>query len=172
MGYYVTLDFSTVQIPLSAEKAALEAVHRLDTVADHLKQGGSYGNGKTIDKWFSWMPKDLSTITTLQDLLDTLGFRTHVTHDNAIHVDGYENKLGQEELFFFALAPFIQSSIAGNDWFGKMPATMEWTGEDGSKYKWEFQDGKMSVSEAMIHWDGPTIVQYDWQDQLYGVAKA
>lgn len=169
MGYYVTLDFSTVKIPLSAEKEALEAVYRLDVVADHLKQGGSWGNGEKIDKWFSWMPKDLRTITTLQDLLDTLGFKTHESN-GFICVDRYEDKLGQEELFFFALAPFIQSS-ANEDWFGKI-ATMEWTGEDGSKYKWEFQDGKMLISEAMIQWDGPRTVEYDWATQLYEGAKA
>lgn len=172
MGYYATLDFSSVKIPLSAEKDALEAVYRLDKAAHHLKQGGSYGPGKPETKWFSWMPEDLRTLTTLEDLLQTLGFRTHES-DGAIHVDGYDSKVGQEDLFFFALAPFIESNHSKE--FAAManePASMEWTGEDGSKWKWTFEDGKMIVWEANINWTGPFIAQYDWQDQVRGVATA
>ena len=172
MGYYATLDFSSVKIPLSAEKDALEAVYRLDKAAHHLKQGGSYGGGQPERKWFSWMPEDLRTLTTLEDLLQTLGFRTHES-DGAIHVDGYDSKVGQEDLFFFALAPFIESNY--NKEFAAManePASMEWTGEDGSKWRWTFEDGKMIVWEANINWTGPFTAQYDWQDQVRGVATA
>lgn len=169
MGYYATLDYSSVKIPLSAEKDALEAVYRLDKAAHHLKQGGSYGGGKPETKWFSWMPEDLRTLTTLEDLLQTLGFRTHES-DGAIHVDGYDSKVGQEDLFFFALAPFIKSNH--NEDFLSLPPSMEWTGEDGSKWKWTFEDGNMIVWEANINWTGPFIAQYDWQDQVRGVATA
>ena len=172
MGYYATLDYSSVKIPLSAEKDALEAVYRLDTAAHHLKQGGSYGGGRDGAKWFSWMPEDLRTLTTLEDLLQTLGFRTHES-DGAIHVDGYDSKVGQEDLFFFALAPFIEPNHS-KDFLAMAnePASMEWTGEDGSKWKWTFQDGGMTVWEASINWTGPFAAHYDWEAEVRGAATA
>ncbi len=49
MGYYATLDFSSVKIPLSAEKDALEAVYRLDKAAHRQcaasRQAGIAGSG-------------------------------------------------------------------------------------------------------------------------------
>jgi hypothetical protein len=172
MGYYATLDFSSVKIPLSAEKDALEAVYRLDKAAHHLKLGGSYGGERDGVKWFSWMPEDLRTLTTLEDLLQTLGFRTHES-DGAIHVDGYDSKVGQEELFFFALAPFIEPNHS-KDFLAMAnePASMEWTGEDGSKWRWTFQDGEMIVWEASINWTGPFTARYDWQAEVRGTATA
>ena len=172
MGYYATLDYSSVKIPLSAEKDALEAVYRLDKAAHHLKQGGSHGPNRPDVKWFSWMPEDLRTLTTLEDLLQTLGFRTHES-DGAIHVDGYDSKVGQEDLFFFALAPFIESNYSKE--FAAManePASMEWTGEDGSKWKWTFEDGGMTVWEASINWTGPFAAHYDWEAEVRGAATA
>jgi hypothetical protein len=49
---------------------------------------------------------------------------------------------------------------------------MEWTGEDGSKWKWTFEGGKMIVWEANINWTGPFTAHYDWEDQVRGVATA
>lgn len=172
MGYYATLDFSSVRIPLAKEKEALEAVYRLDTAAHHLKQGGSFGGPDGEKKWFSWMPEDLRQITTLEDLLQTLGFTTHESN-GYICVDRYDSKVGQEDLFFFALAPFIESSYGDQiSSLASEPASMEWTGEDGSKWRWTFQDGNMIVWEANIQWTGPFTAQYDWQDQVRGVATA
>ncbi len=52
------------------------------------------------------------------------------------------------------------------------PASMEWTGEDGSKWRWTFEDGNMIVWEANINWTGPFTAHYDWEAEVRGVATA
>jgi hypothetical protein len=166
MGYYATLDFSNAMIPLSLEKEAMEAVYRLDEAADHLKQGGSYQGGKQVSRHFSWMPVDLREFSTLSSLLQALGFECVIVDGN-LYIERFDNKVGQEDLFFFALAPFIQQSPMNPN-----RASMEWTGEDGSKWRWTFHDGQMTVWEANISWTGPTIAAYEWEDHVRGAVKA
>jgi len=169
MGYYASLDSSNAMIPLSQEKEALEALYRLNDAADHLKQGGTYSGGTQQSRHFSWMPVDLREFATLSDLLQALGFECVPVNGN-LRIVGYDNKVGQEDLFFFALAPFIRQSEMEPSF--DRNASMEWTGEDGSKWRWTFQDGKMFVWEANMSWTGPTIAAYEWENKVRGAVKA
>jgi hypothetical protein len=158
MGYYVTLETSTVSIPKSKEHEALAALHALNETHDHLKNGGSYGP-KPSDrrKWFSWMPENLKELTTLKDFLECAGFEVdYNSPKDQYNIIGYDSKTGSEKLFMWALAPFVQKTNAEE----LAPAHMEWQGEDGSQWNWTFVEGKMVEEEGMITWENPRTVQF------------
>ena len=130
MGYYVN---GNGQLRIKAENlpAAYAALMALQDAPDENKQGGSF-SAKETRRWYSWMPEDLRTIPSVQDVFIELGFEVEVESNTGdVLIGNYDSKMGQEEVFFAAAAPFIE-----NDEY-------EWTGEDGDFWKWSFADGKM-----------------------------
>lgn len=130
MGYYVSgqgqLRIKNANLP-----AAYEALMALQDAPNENKHGGSYSAAETR-YWYSWMPEDLRTIPTVQDVFRELGFEVEVEGESGdVLIGNYDSKMGQEEVFFAAAAPFIESD------------EYEWTGEDGDFWKWSFTDGKM-----------------------------
>lgn len=158
MGYYVTLQSSSVSIPKSKEQEALAALHALNETHDHLKTGGSYGPKESDRrKWFAWMPENLKELTTLKDFLECVGFEiVYNSPKDQYNIVGYDSKTGAEKLFVWALTPFIRQTDATE----LMPAQMEWQGEDGSRWNWVFKDGKMIEEEGIITWGNPQEVSY------------
>jgi hypothetical protein len=67
-------------------------------------------------------------------VLSALGFEFEGGGGVPIRIYGYDNKSGQERLFFQAMAPYIEPD-----------SFMEWEGEDGYRYRWEFKGGVMGV---------------------------
>jgi hypothetical protein len=160
MGYYITLKDSSVAIPMEHAEAALEAIHKLGETHDHLKRGGAWSNGEKTKKWFSWMPADLREITTLKDMLETIGFEVaYNSPQDQLNITGYDSKTGQEDLFIWALTPYIvhQDIDARND--GVMPE-MEWLGEDGATYLWKFTDKKFIRSYSTVEWSNDELVTF------------
>ena len=130
MGYYVSgegnLTIKNANLP-----AAYAALMALQNAPDEMKHGGSF-SAKETRRWFSWMPEDLTTIPTVQDVFRELGFEVEVDGDTGdVVIGNYDSKIGDEETFFAAAAPFIESG------------EYEWKGEDGEFWKWTFHDGKM-----------------------------
>lgn len=130
MGYYVSgegnLTIKNANLP-----AAYAALMALQNAPDKMKHGGSF-SAKETRRWFSWMPEDLTTIPTVQDVFRELGFEVEVDGDTGdVVIGNYDSKIGDEETFFAAAAPFIESG------------EYEWKGEDGEFWKWTFHDGKM-----------------------------
>ena len=140
MGYYVTTEDINISIPKDLLEPAYKAVLAMNE-NDELKRGGSHGAERKF--WFSWMPEDLSTLTDLKEVLETLGFETYYTDAGNLSLGHYDSKTGQEDLFLDAIAPFVQEM-----------SYAIWKGEDNSFYKWEFNDGKMLVipGEMEITW--------------------
>lgn len=146
MGYYVELVASNVLIPKYNVDKAYQAVQALQSRND-LKRGGSWGaGGVQIERWFSWMPADLSTLKTLADVLDALGFSVNESSKGDLYIDNYDSKTGQEDLFFEALAPYI--TTAADDW----EPVMLWRGEDGAEYRWVFRNGRMVTEYRSDVW--------------------
>lgn len=157
MGYYVTLEHSTVSIPKSKEQDALAALHALSETHDHLKNGGQWQGGKQTRKWFSWMPENLKELTTLKDFLECVGFEVlYNSPQDQYNIMGYDSKTGSEKLFIWALRGFIRNI----DSTEMLPPRMEWRGEDGSSWIWTFEDGKMIEEEAVVTWENPREVSY------------
>lgn len=160
MGYYITLKDSSVAIPMEHAEAALEAIHRLQETHDHEKRGGSWSGGKNTKKWFSWMPADLREITTLKDMLMTIGFEVaYNSPQDQLNITGYDSKTGQEDLFIWALVPYIvHQDVEARE--NKVPATMEWLGEDGATYLWKFEDNKFIVSYSTVEWSNEEVISF------------
>jgi hypothetical protein len=131
MGYYVK---GTGNVLISKENlaAAYDALMALQDAPDESKSGGAWSGGTYTQRWYSWMPADLRSLPDTKAVFDELGFDTVYQENGDLLIIAYDNKTGQEELFFAAAAPFITTN-----------SEMYWEGEDGLLYKWEFVDGKM-----------------------------
>ena len=129
MGYYVNGNGHLV-IKKENLAAAYEALMALNDAPASAKRGGSYSGGEQHSSWFSWMPADLRELPDTKSVFERLGFET-MDYDGGLVITCYDNKSGQEEVFFAAAAPFIENG------------SYEWTGEDGAFWQWEFVDGKM-----------------------------
>lgn len=154
MGYFVTLTEADWVIPETPE--VLAAIHRMDTEWDAIKRGGSWGSEGRAERWFSWMPADLSTFTSVRDVFTNLGFETNTVDDSMVSLWGYDNKTGQEELFLAAVVPFVKDG-----------SYTEWRGEDGSMWRYAAVDGRLVYQEAELVWhDGVTHrpIHYDFTD--------
>ena len=150
MGYYVTITNSNAVIPSCNIDMAYDAVMALNS-RDELKRGGSWpGSDKPKpegmeyhpDKWFSWMPANLRELKTLPEVLDALGFGCHVEDGGDLLIETYDSKIGQEDIFFEVLAPYLHPS-----------SVIEWRGEDGYQFRWVFENGVMRLQEAVISWE-------------------
>lgn len=143
MGYYVK-GSGDVRIAKENLAAAYDALMALQEVPDEIKRGGAYSGGTYTQRWFSWMPADLRTLPDTQAVFAELGFDTEYQENGDLLIASYDNKTGQEELFFAAAAPFITD---GSEFY--------WEGEDGLLYKWEFADGKMLWLEGNAAYGNP-----------------
>jgi len=143
MGYYVSGN-GNVRIKKDELGKAYEAMMALQERTD-LMGGGSYSKEKTT-KFFSWMPEYLRTIPNAKEVFLALGFEVQDEDDGGILIFAYESKIGDEKWFFAAAAPFMSGEF-------------EWTGEDGERWKWMFEDGKM------IEWTGVNV-HYKFDEEV------
>ncbi|NCA16788.1 MAG: hypothetical protein EBS90_07055 [Betaproteobacteria bacterium] len=152
MGYYAT-GHGSIKIVGDNIAEAYNAMVQLNAY-DHLKSGGTYGGGKEISRHFSWMPTDLSTIPTCAEMLQALGFEVIVDGaDGVIEATGYNSKVGDEQVFLTAIAPWVEDE-----------SYFEWVGEDGDQWRWAFVKGEMFVQNGYISWAEPqkaTLLEAD-----------
>lgn len=132
MGYYVS---GNGELRIKAENLgkAYEALMALQDAPAKAKRGGSSGGGQEPRFWYSWMPEDLRTLPDTKSVFETLGFEVRDDENGDLLISCYDNKTGQEDVFFAAAAPFIEDG------------DYEWTGEDSDFWAWEFEGGKMFV---------------------------
>ena len=130
MGYYVNGD-GALRIKKENLVKAHEALMALQDAPDKAKSGGSSGGDKAPRFWYSWMPEDLRTLTDTKAVFAEWGFEVRDDENGDLLISCYDNKTGQEDVFFAAAAPFIEEG------------EYEWTGEDSDFWKWQFRDGKM-----------------------------
>ena len=134
MGYYVNITNSNFHMLSGQKEQAYKAVCAInDPKYNHLKRGGSSGPDGKSEHWYSWMPADYPSQTeTLEDVLELLGFELWHNSNGDIVGLGYDNKTGNEEIFFLAMAPYVTPE----SW-------VMWTGEDHANWAWEFAEGTM-----------------------------
>jgi hypothetical protein len=133
MGYYVNGN-GELRIKSENLDKAYEAMMKLQDAPEDIRRGGAWSNGGYTARWFSWMPSDLRTLPDAKAVFAELGFEVEDDQNDDLLIRCYDNKTGQEDLFFAAAAPFIENG------------EYEWEGEDGEFWKWVFQDGKMFVA--------------------------
>lgn len=153
MGYYINTEDINITIPKGKVDAAYKAVIALGDMPNEMKRGGS-----STERWFSWMPGDLTTLLTFEDVFTSLGFEVEVKENGDIALGHYSSKLGQEDLFCDAIAPFVTDG-----------SYCVWKGEDDTYWKWTYSDGKMLVTdgEVEVKWynDAPYTVQQRYIEQ-------
>jgi hypothetical protein len=143
MGYYVNLASSNVVVKKEHLDAAYKAMIELND-HDGLKRGGS----STGKKWFSWMPEDIAAeCPDAQSVLECLGFTTEIRSNGDLWISGYDSKIGQEELFLKAIAPYvgvvdwhIQENPVNSEPYNPQ---MEWVGEDGEFWMHVFKNNTL-----------------------------
>ena len=138
MGYYVRLEDSTAVLP---KKHQAEAYRRMCALndRDEYKRGGSVGpDGE--EKWFAWMdPNYPDTCADAKAILTELGFWFSDKSEDLVFEE-YDSKSGQENLFIFRIADL-------------MTGYMEWSGEDGARWRWEFgPDGVKELFPKPVEW--------------------
>lgn len=148
MGYYVNTTDSTVCIPKEKLDDAYKTLVELNN-HNKLKGGGSYPKPDNLPEnepnkhsWFSWMDWNYhETCSTVEEILNQLGFETELAEEG-LYINYYDNKLGDEETFFKALAPFIPDG-----------QYICWVREDHNQWRWLFQNGKLLHQNAIITYE-------------------
>lgn len=142
MGYYITLVESDWTLPKENYDAALGALQALNH-KHQLKRGGRHP--ETDDpfesKWFSWMPPRYhEEVESPKEVFEMLGFDCH-ENDDGLHLDHYDNKTGQEELFLAVVAPWVTDG-----------SSLTFRGEEGEHFRYEYRDSKMTEKNAELVW--------------------
>jgi hypothetical protein len=158
MGYYVSGN-GELRIKKENLDKAHEALMALQDAPDKAKSGGSYSANERRF-WYSWMPEDLRTLTDTKAVFAELGFEVRDDENGDLLISCYDNKTGQEDVFFAAAAPFIEDG------------DYEWTGEDNDFWAWEFTSGKMYVRYGRrTYGDAEEIVLADLHRQQVAMVE-
>ena len=150
MGYYADITDCDFDIPENDQ--VLQVLKDLNHKYDSEKRGGAYADGELKQRWFSWMDADYDQrVTSVREVFELLGFDCDYNQDKGmVIIDGYDGKIGQEDLFLAAVAPFVDNG-----------SYMEWRGEDGELWRYEVRDGKLYILGAVITWNNAVPVLTD-----------
>ena len=120
MGYYVSIEESTFQIPVENLDAAYKAMCELNyTVPNSQKRGGSHpGKDKAPEYgphkccWFSSMDWNYDEkCKNAEEVLHEVGFYSYISENGNLHIEGYDSKTGQEDLFLKAISTLSKGYI-------------------------------------------------------------
>lgn len=141
MGYYV--DITDCRFFIPENEIVLNELKGANQKYDHLKTGGSWGNGEQQQKWFSWMPADYDQkVNSVQEVFEMLGFDCEYDSDKGmVEIVGYGDKTGAEDVFLSVVAPYVESG-----------SYIEWRGEDGELWRNEVRNGQLYILGAEINW--------------------
>jgi hypothetical protein len=143
MGYYVSIEESTFQIPVENLDAAYEAMCKLNhTVPNSQKYGGSYPGkdkaptyGPDKNCWFSWMEWNYDEeYKNADEILQALGFGTYTDDEGNLFISDYDSKTGQESLFLESICSLTKGYIV-------------WKGEEGELWGETYGGEKVIVKE-------------------------
>lgn len=143
MGYCMSQEKADFFIPKAHHEAALKKIKELLARKD-LMSGSSSGGGLPPARYFAWV--DMDGVAKAQSLNEALkSFRWAVGNDeegNTSTIRFIGEKLGDDEHLFTAIAEFVRNG-----------SYIEMRGEDGSRWRWIFTDGKVTEKVAKMIWD-------------------
>lgn len=128
MGYEVRIKESTFVIPAENLDEAYNRMCQLNfLVPNAMKRGGSWGgvnDRKTAPEfgphkgcWFSWIEWNYhEECKNAEEILQQLGFFTSTDEDGNLHIDNYDSKTGQEDLFLASISDLAKGYII---WIGE-----------------------------------------------------
>lgn len=126
MGYFVEIEYSDAYIPKENLEIAYQKMCELSRY---------YIDGRESTRTFSWMEEDYPEICKdAKEILEMLGFHTDYNTKGDLLILYYDNKIGEEDLFLEAIAPYTYGTI-------------RWLGEDNKSWTNEFQKIKVVDDE-------------------------
>lgn len=137
MGYYVSYNIeATIDMSKEAEAlAAINALHDPEKVKS-FGHGGSFSGGQYTERWYSWVRNpEPGGFSNLFEAMTA--WRFALDKDGTFYFDG--GKVGQEEILFEALTPFLSGDIYAR-------------GEDDYEWGFRFQNGKMTELQCKRDW--------------------
>lgn len=148
MGYYTTLSSHDVRWKDGTNEAEVLQYVKATMFTDEAllahASGGSFpikaGAPVSSYKWYSWI--DMAKCRNAPHIADIIG----EFFDEAAITDGefwllFDSKKGDEDVLLQTLAPFIEAG-----------SYMEWRGEDGYLYRWEFDGTTMTEKSGEVVW--------------------
>jgi hypothetical protein len=132
MGYYISNINSEFKMKAENKEKALAAIKKLfdpETINANAR-GGRWGDGEKQASWYSWVDTEKSlACETVEDAIGEWGWETRTDEETGDIIDMYfpENKMGQEEYLFQAIAPFVEEG-----------SYFHMVGEDDSQWRWYF----------------------------------
>lgn len=137
MGFYMTLEESTLIVPTANLDAAYQSLVDLNTNPSHahLKHSGAISTPS-----FAWMDANFhEQASTAQEVFELMGFETELDSHGLV-LTSYSGKSGDEKHFFAAIARYVEPG-----------SFIHFRGEDGSHWRFDF-DGK-----SVIERDGAVV---------------
>ena len=144
MGYYVETVNDDFRLKKENFSEAYKVMCALNS-NDDIKRGwsnryavrpeDSKSVAPTMSAWFSWMDWNYDvTCTTAPEIIEALGFNITYNDDGDIVHLSYDTKIGQEDLFFSSIAPYVENG-----------SFISWKGEDGDRWGWKFINGELII---------------------------
>jgi hypothetical protein len=141
MGYCIELRKESFWILAKNKPMALANIKELANHPEWM-HGGRWEGGRQTKRWYSWTDtNEYLNASTLEDALLAWGWEAYVSPFNG-DIDGIRflgEKIGQEEILFNAIAPFVESG-----------SYIEMEGEDGEIWRWAFENGELDEIQATI----------------------
>lgn len=136
MGYHVRIVDCDFTIPTENFAEAYKALCELNN-HNELKRGGRSPcvakDGPHDGVWFSWMDWNYpEKCNGLVEVLEHVGFDVGYDEERGITYLDYDAKMGNEDVFLNALAPFVNDG-----------SYIEWEGEEDEVWKHVYSNGKM-----------------------------
>lgn len=143
MGYYMSIRSENFEMEPDQFAGALAAIKTLMGKVKELGHGGCWSGGKQTEWHFTWVTTDtVLNATTLYDAMKEWRWGLDFLDDQNSRVIGIEfrgEKIGQDELLFEAIAPFVKDG-----------SYIEMNGGDGSIWRWLFKGGKCVEQNATV----------------------
>lgn len=136
MGYNITLLEAKFCILAKNKDAALAAMKAMDPE----KKGHGYWGGR---KQWSWVSQsEVNEAETVEDAMSVWRYSPITDEEGNISRVVYDGeKLGDEEVLFETIAPFVEDG-----------SYIEMEGEDSFMWRWVFEGGKVSEVTPTISW--------------------
>ena len=150
MGYCMNQREASFKIKKENVEPCLKSLKKLAAQAGKKGSGGTYANilinranGKhTLN--FSWVDTErFAEVKTLKDAIGEWQWDIEMQKDGS--VDGIYfsgDKSGDDIQLFEAIAPYVESG-----------SYIEMSGEDGTIWRWKFEEGKCTENEATLDWE-------------------
>jgi len=142
MGYCIDIHDQEFLLKKENKEGALAAIKELDP--DKLGRGGRWEKGEQVERWFAWVDTDqYKNANTLEEALIAWGWSSYVddgVDDGDIDNLEFKNeKSGQDELLFAAIAPFVEEG-----------SHITMMGEDMDVWRWFFYDKRCFTQGATM----------------------